>query len=179
MSSANEPRATDLQAWASALSDQIGVLRAELQRCQTDLAAAEEKHALVHRLLQLDGDATVETTSESKADDAQPSEDPEPQPQDEVLPLATGSSGQDLEDAVASILERSGKPMHIGDLRLRLISDDVRIPGRGEDANIIVRLRAAPERFTRTARGTYALASWGLPSLDTKQTVKGKRSRAR
>jgi hypothetical protein len=72
----------------------------------------------------------------------------------------------ELEEAVASILGEAGAPLHVSDIRTRLISAGVRIPGKGDDANIIVRLRKAPDQFTRTARGTYALASWGLPSLD-------------
>jgi hypothetical protein len=175
----NELKTQDLRAWASALSEQIGALRAELRRCQAELAAAEERQALVHRLLELDGDTTPESICNEDSHDTQPSAEPETSHLGNGHALASRPSGQSLEDAVASILERSGEPMHVGEIRLRLIADGVRIPGRGDDANIIVKLRAAPERFTRTARGTYALASWGLPSLDSKPTLKGRRSRTR
>jgi hypothetical protein len=175
----NELRTQDLRDWASALSEQIGALRAELRRCQAELAAAEERQGLVHRLLELDGDTTAEPICSEDDHDTQPSAEPEASHLDNGHALASRPTGRSLEDAVASILEGSGEPMHVGDIRLRLIADGVPIPGRGDDANIIVRLRAAPERFTRTARGTYALAAWGLPSLDSKPAAKGRRSRTR
>lgn len=161
----------DLRAWAAALSQEIESLRAELDRCQQALAGAEEKQALVRRLLELDGQSS----------DAPPKhnghEADSPAAPHGVTARSTAGATKDLEDAITAILEEVGKPLHVSDIRLRLIEEGVPIPGRGDDANVIVRLRKAQERFTRTARGTYALAAWGLPSLDTK-VARRKRSRS-
>jgi hypothetical protein len=91
---------------------------------------------------------------------------------------AASNSTPELEDAVAAILAESGEPLHISGIRQRLIGNGVRIPGAGTDANIIVRLRKDTDRFTPTARGTYALASWGLPSLDA-GSARRKKSRSK
>jgi hypothetical protein len=160
----------DLQAWASALSEEIEVLRSEIQRSQAALSEAEEKRSLVQRLMELDRQA-VEI--ESSTNHAHPFV-----PFTVTLNSAdnTEANSHDLEDAVAAILDEAGSPLHISAIRRRLIDNGVRIPGRGDDANVIVRLRKDPDRFTRTARGTYALTAWGLPSLDT---LIAKRNRRR
>jgi hypothetical protein len=164
--------AADLRVWSASLSQEIADLRAELQRCQSALAEAEEKQALVQRLLELDGQPS-EPLPNPNGDEAG-----EPSRRATTMTRRAVPTSHDLEDAVAAILEEAKKPLHVSDIRLRLISEGVRIPGRGDDANVIVRLRKAPERFTRTARGTYALASWRLPSLDN-AVARRKRSRAR
>jgi hypothetical protein len=92
------------------------------------------------------------------------------------VPARTGTS--DLEDAVEEILHAAGAPLHISDIRERLMEQGVPIPGRGDDANIIVRLRRFEGRFTRTARGTYGLSEWGIPALKSK-TRKQRRTGAR
>ena len=161
----------DLRAWAAALSQEIAVLKSEIQRSQAALSEAEEKSVLVHRLLVLDG--------QSPDVEAVTGEDEHKVPRTVTVDSldTTTVRGHDLEGAVEAILEEAGSPLHVSDIRLRLIENGVQIPGRGDDANVIVRIRKAPERFTRTARGTYALASWGLPSLDTR-VAKRKRSRS-
>jgi hypothetical protein len=174
-----DPRAADLKAWCASLSEEIAHFRVELQRCQRALADAEEKQALVRRLLELDGEVPKPNTRGSTgldAGDSLASEGTSTAAVSMILRAPALANSQPLEDAVASILEVSRKPMHVSDIRLRLMADGVRIPGRGDDANVIVRLRKAPDRFTRTARGTYALTHWGLPSLDDHA---GKRTRIR
>ena len=63
-------------------------------------------------------------------------------------------------EAVATILDEGGKPMHVRDIRAVMTSRGVPIPGRGADANVIVHLARMPDVFVRTARGTYGLAKW-------------------
>jgi hypothetical protein len=145
----------DLPGWAAFLDGQIEFLRAEFQRCQAALADAEERRALVRRLLELDKGAPANGNAADR--------DPEV---DSTHHRIGTTANSELEEAVADILGEAGGPLHVSDIRTRLIDAGVRIPGKGDDANIIVRLRKAPDQFTRTARGTYALASWGLRSLD-------------
>ena len=64
--------------------------------------------------------------------------------------------------------------MHISDIRSSPLEKGIPIPGRGDEANVIVRLRRLEDRFTRTARGTYGLAEWKLPALASKA---GRRKR--
>ena len=77
----------------------------------------------------------------------------------------------DLEATVEGILRSAGRPIHISDIRSSLLEKGIPIPGRGDEANVIVRLRRLEDRFTRTARGTYGLAEWKLPALAARQTA--------
>lgn len=121
------------------------------------LGLTEERLNLVNRLLELDcsqtsvvGEGPTATASAAAG---------EPAPEEETsAPPAT------LEVGVEKILAAAGEPMHISRIRAQLINDGIPIPGKGEDANVIVRI-SADERFCRTSRGTYALTSWGIPAM--------------
>jgi hypothetical protein len=77
----------------------------------------------------------------------------------EIAPIsATGRN--EIQEHTYQILRESGKPMHVSEIKARLIDRAVPIPGRGTDANIIVHLRRAPRVFERKARGTYGLLEW-------------------
>jgi hypothetical protein len=78
---------------------------------------------------------------------------------------------------VEAILAEKGEPMHIGALRDVLIERGIPLPGRGDEANIIVRLRRDDTRFTRTGRGTYGLTAWGLPAVAPTRRKKVRRRR--
>lgn len=78
-----------------------------------------------------------------------------------------------LANAVAEILSRNGEPMRISEIRRELLAEGVPIPGQGKDANIIIYLRQSSD-FCRTALGTYALVSWGLPTIDKPKTCWNK-----
>ena len=62
--------------------------------------------------------------------------------------------------AVATILDEGGEPMHVGSIRAVMLARGIVLPGRGTDANIIVHLTRSPDLFVRIARGTYGLAKW-------------------
>ena len=66
-------------------------------------------------------------------------------------------------EAVATILDEGGEPMHVGNIRAVMLARGIALPGRGTDANIIVHLTRRPDLFVRTARGTYGLAKWYTP----------------
>lgn len=73
------------------------------------------------------------------------------------VPATAGSA---LEAAAREILEATGRPMHVSEIRAALRDRGVPIPGRGTDANVILYLRRARDVFDRPARGTYGLTAW-------------------
>ena len=150
-----EPAPEDLTAWQQSLLRQADDLRREVGAKQAELARVEERLNLVRKLLELDG-AVGTSGGDARRAKARP---------DGTKAAATPNTtakGAQLERAVAEILREAGTPLHISDIRTALIDRHVPIPGRGDEANIIVRLRRLDSEFTRTARGTYALAEWGL-----------------
>lgn len=163
------PNLDGLLSWQAALTRQAENLHIEIHDKQSDLAQVEERLALVTRLI------GVETRAERGASGSK-GENPAPEPSSSDLPTRPNTS--DLEHAVAEILRAAGEPLHISNIRGALIARGVPIPGRGDEANIIVRLRRFDDRFTRTARGTYGLAEWGIPALERK-TRKRRRSATR
>jgi hypothetical protein len=60
-------------------------------------------------------------------------------------------------------LREAGRPLHISELMDRLQGRGVRIPGRGEPANVIAHLSRDPH-IVRPSRGIYGLAEWNLPA---------------
>lgn len=169
VASNGEPDIDRISVWHAALTGRAEELRTEIRAKQTDLAQVEERLTLLRKLIE------VETRTEGGATaDGQATADTAATPKDP--PARTTTS--DLENAVEEILNAAGEPLHISNIRAALVAQGVPIPGRGDDANIIVRLRRYPDRFTRTARGTYGLAQWGIPELASK-TRKRRRSAPR
>jgi hypothetical protein len=81
---------------------------------------------------------------------------------------AMPASTRSVSELVREVLAARGKPMHISDIREALIAQGHSIPGRGTDANIIAHI-IRDESMARVARGTYALASWGLQAKPKKK----------
>jgi hypothetical protein len=152
----------DLSAWADRLRLEVVALRRELEDNKQSLIRAEERLELVNRLLALDGVRLPVADLEPPAVFREPN-----------------TVGADLEEAVVSILEECSEPLHIGRIRELLIERGVAIPGRGDEANIILRLRRREDLFTRTARGTYGLAARGLTPLQSPKRVIARRRVAR
>jgi len=145
-------RLQQLRDWEAAAQREVDQLSAELAAVQQRLTAAREQVELLGRLIRL-----TEQEPRGSASIATPA-------------TSDWSVRADLEGYVEQVLEAAAKPMHISDIRHALIERGVPLPGRGDEANIIVRLSRASETFTRTARGTYALASWGLPSMPPRRS---------
>ena len=141
-----EPGPTDLAAWEESLVRQADGLRSEISAKQGDLTGVEEKINLVRKLRELDAREGA-TKGNPNGADANPGGSTDPRP------LA---KGQDLEAAIVEVLRQAGAPLHISEIRAALIERRVPIPGRGDEANIIVRLRRLDEQFTRTARHVRA-----------------------
>lgn len=68
-----------------------------------------------------------------------------------------------LNEAAKAALSAAHKPLHIAELRAAIERSGIPIPGRGEDANLIVHLRKSDD-IVRVGRGFYALAEWQLPA---------------
>lgn len=145
-----------LENWRKQLAQEAERLGDEISERSQKLSIVNEKLALVGQLLELGGRKTAVQDQAPKA--------PECGLQGTPSRIDTPS----LEETVERVLNDAGKPLHVSKLREGLKELGCPIPGRGDDANIIVRLRAAPDRFTRTARGTYALSNWGIPELKPK-----------
>jgi hypothetical protein len=162
---AAEEEMSQLLMWKQLAEEEISELEGQMAPLEHALDGARERLDLIRRLIHLHG----------------------PQPDGKNGPTASlepavarraSPATDDLEDAVREILESAGEPMHIGAIREALIERDAPLPGRGDEANIIVRLRRDPNLFTRTGRGMYALATWGLPEMQpTARKRKIKRTR--
>ena len=153
------PADEDLRAWAQSLETENDRIRLTIDDLSKQLAEGEERLALIQRLLVMSEPRPPSHDAVSAGDS--------------VANKPSGHesrSSEKLEDAVEEILRAAGSPMHISEIRTQLIERGVAIPGRGDDANIIVKISSLGDRFSRTARGTYALAEWGLPALQRKQS---------
>lgn len=155
----------DLVAWAQATEREIEELRGQMLPLEERMASATERLDLIRRLIGLADGARQRPTAP---------------PRNSARGDAAGGkvpAGATVEDHVEAILSEKGEPMHIGALRRLLIERGVPLPGRGDEANIIVRLRRDETRFTRTGRGTYGLAAWGLPAVAPTRPKKVRRRR--
>jgi hypothetical protein len=156
----------DLEAWAQATEREIEEIRAQMLPLEQRMSAARERLDLIRRLIGLaDGPKQQPSAPRTSSPLKQA-------PATKVPPMAT------LEDHVEAILSETGEPLHISALREALIKRGVPLPGRGDEANVIVRLRRDEARFTRTGRGTYALTAWGMPTVAPTRRKKVRRRRA-
>ena len=156
----------ELTAWYGTLVQQAEDLRDEISAREDELNHVEERLVLVTKLLEIETRNESDPTVQEKVEDVVVAQDD----------TKAGTNAVGVEEAVEEVLRAAGEPMHISAIRDALLNRRIRIPGRGDDANIIVRLRRREDRFTRTARGTYALSEWGLSTLPKKPQ---KRRRAR
>jgi hypothetical protein len=144
-----------LHQWATAVEKEIEKTRGEIAPLDQRLKAALEKLDLIRRLIRLTEGVQLASQTVTETGSS-------------VSTERVGSppgGKQDLEAHLEQILGEVGKPMHISEIRQTLVERAVPLPGRGDEANIIVRLRRAPERFRRTGRGMYALAALGLEAV--------------
>jgi hypothetical protein len=162
-----------LGAWAEATEREIKELLASMAPLEEQLKAARERLDLIHRLLRLSEKGTSKNHGAAEKvwlAISSPKDGASHLPRQKV---------SDIEVHIERLLEGAGKPMHISDIRQALIDQGVPLPGRGDEANIIVRLRRASDRFSRTGRGMYGLPSWGLPEVKPTRKKLVRRRRAR
>jgi hypothetical protein len=156
----------DLEAWARATETEIEQIRSQMLPLEEQMSAARERLDLIRRLIGLADGSRRQPTAAGGS------------PSGKDATEARVPPGAAVEDHVEAILAEQGTPIHIRALRETLIERGVPLPGRGDEANIIVRLRRDESRFTRTGRGTYGLAAWGLPPVAPTQRKKVRRRRA-
>lgn len=153
MSDAN--RVDEVRKWRHEASAELERAQQELQEVQRRVEEARERVMLLDRLLAVEGDG--------RGGEA-----------------AASSPGTDeLLDACEQIVRGAGRPLHIRELHAALVKDGVPLPGRGTEANIIVRLQRSNGRFVRTGHGTYAPADFGLPEAKPMRRRRVSRPAAR
>lgn len=89
---------------------------------------------------------------------------------------ATGRAA--LVPTVADVLREHGKPMPIRLLMAEVVSRGAKIPGRGEQANLISVIMRAPE-IVRLQRGVYGLREWspnGMAEPSARRTTKRRKA---
>lgn len=143
--------------------------QADLIEAQAELASAEHRlQACRERLHLLDRLLAVEESATAAPAEAHPASEPAggrvtslsglrpDELSSATAPWATEARADELLDACERVVREAGRPLHISELHKALLGSSVAIPGRGTEANLLVRLHRASERFVRTGRGTYA-----------------------
>jgi hypothetical protein len=130
-------RVEELRLWRGEAAEALDRAQQEFQTAQRRLDEARERLALLDRLAAVEGDG-------GKVPNSSPAVD-------------------ELLDACERFMREAGRPLHISELHAALLKNGVRIPGRGSEANVIVRLQRSAGRFVRTGRGRYAPTDFGLP----------------
>jgi hypothetical protein len=141
----------------------VAQLQQEMARLEKDLGSTREEARLLERILNLrDGGAPA------------PSGDAVASPT--VSTRANGNGNQAVVGHVIGALRESERPLHVQELMRLLSGAGVRLPGAGNQANLIGLLRR-DARIARSARGMYALAEWGLPLEPTTRRKRRRRRR--
>jgi hypothetical protein len=146
----NNDRLAELNRWRTEALAALDAAAKDLAEIQKRIKQNEQRVQLVDGLLALEGIPTKSTRNTSDSD--------------VIL------------DACDEIISANERPMHIRDLHAALLERGVVIPGKGTEANLIVRLQRSEGRFMRVGRGTYAPSSFQLPE---KSPVRVKRLRSR
>jgi hypothetical protein len=166
-----EERHRQLLSWAEATELEIQEIAAAIAPLQQRLQATRERLDLIQRLMRLGNGSIAEALIQS----GKPRHGRATGPARSTI---QSQGGTDVEDHLETILQESERPMHIRDLRKALIQRGIPLPGRGDEANIILRLGRAKDRFVRTGRGMYGLTEWGItpvPPMQRKKRVYRRR----
>jgi hypothetical protein len=134
------PRLETLRVWHAEARHDLERAQSELARVQHRIEEARQRVVLLEQLLALE---RQEPTSNE----------------------ARQSGADGFLDACENIIRAAGKPLHIKELQAALQQKGVILPGRGTDANLIIRLQRSDGQFVRTGKGTYGLPEFGLPQV--------------
>lgn len=156
---AKSPRVSELLRWRAAAIHELEEAQANAAAAQQRTESCRERVRLLDRLLAVEtGSEAATSTHEMSAHSARDAE------------------SEGLLHACERLVREAGRPLHIKELHTALLNNRIPIPGRGTEANLLVRLHRSNGRFVRTGRGTFAPASMGLqevkPSL--RRRVKGR-----
>lgn len=153
---------SELAEALTAVRDRLQVIEARLEQLeQAAVKARKEEHLLEGLLALRRGDDPPESNG-----------DPPLQVQSK-----NGEVHADVVEATVALLRDERRPMHISELMAALQEKGVRIPGSGQQANLISYLRR-DGRIVRPSRGIYGLGEWGLKDAAA-PTRKKKRTRRR
>jgi len=144
-----------VRGWLEEITERIRMNETEASRIQAEIARDMRKQQALEALIA------------SEPPGGGTAREPDPQARELV-------SEHPVERAAVAVLEETGKPIHISDLRRALLQKGVPIPGKGTDANVIVYL-ARSDAFCRVGKGLYALRAWGVPEVPPRR----RRSRHR
>lgn len=160
-----------LQSSIEEATRKVHAREAELGRVQGALAEAEHELRLLAELADLRG---VEIPAAAKGLHEKPS-----RAASSANGLRRGPSGgrAALLDTVIEILGDAGEPMQIQALMTEVGDRDIRIPGKGSQANLIAVISRDP-RIVRPQRGFYGLSEWGLEDERSASRPKRRRRRA-
>ena len=159
-----------LKAWAEATEREIQEIKEAVAPLQERMENASQRLDLIKRLVHLSEAGAARSTHvgehqhslrSARTDNSRSATSIEP--------------ANSLEDEIDDILRAAGSPVHVSAIRERLIERGVPLPGKGEEANIIVRMGRSEERFTRTGKGTYGLSSWNFQSVTPTRKVKSRK----
>lgn len=142
-------QAHELLRWREDAAGKLKDAEATLAEAQRRVEECRERVRLLDRLLVVEG-----VPSAPAADDhAGGNGDEPPRERDDLL------------DACERVVREAGRPLHISELHAALLNQRIPVPGRGTQANLLVRLHRSNGRFVRTGRGTYAPASLGAQEV--------------
>jgi hypothetical protein len=153
---------SELAEALAAVRNRLQVIEARLEQLeQAGVRARKEEH-LLEGLIAL-----------RRGDDLESNGDPPLQ-----VPKKNGEVHADVVESTIALLRDEHRPMHISELMAALQEKQVRIPGSGQQANLISYLRR-DGRIVRPSRGIYGLGEWGLkdattPSRKRKRTKRSK-----
>jgi hypothetical protein len=146
-------RIEELRRWRAEAVAELEAAQASLAAAQQQAEACRERLRLLDRLLVVEGGSEEVALSQDSLTQIAPGPT---QPTDALL------------DACESVVRKAGRPLHIKELHAALLNEGIPIPGRGTEANLLVRLHRSNGRFVRTGRGIFAPASMGV--LEIKPT---------
>lgn len=133
-----QERIAELNRWRSEAVAAVEAGRRELADLQRRITQNEQRIQLVDELLAIEGfeSPSARTTGEPDT----------------------------LLNVCEEIMVANNRPMHIRELHEALLARGVMIPGRGTEANLIVRLQRSEGRFVRVGRGMYAPKGLDIPA---------------
>jgi multidrug efflux pump subunit AcrA (membrane-fusion protein) len=99
------------------------------------------------------------------------------EPSQPVSTSASVAPGKAVADNVAEILVNAGQPLHVSEIHARYLRTGQPIPGKGTEANLLVYM-VRDRRFTRVAKGTYALGNSATTIAKAPVKRRGRRRRS-
>lgn len=161
---------SQLRAWAETTERDIQEIKEAIAPLQEKMENASQRLDLIKRLIHL---SEAGATRPKVKGDHQHT--PRPAQTANIRPETVIGLPSSLEDHIEDILQLADSPMHVSEIRETLIERGLPLPGKGEEANIIVRMGRSENRFVRTGKGTYGLSSWNFQPVTPTRKVRSRR----